>query len=464
MAAGTSPGLRSGPVLPPGRQRARPFPAPRTFHCCPDRQDAEAPLVTAVRPPVRALFPSACGQCLRSTPWPWRAPRRRGPPVPALVGAASRWRRAVADGRGSRPRGGPETSGRAVVSRPVSTALRRQGRVVAWAEGPRHHRPRLRHEAHRRGAASAASRPPQARAPTVVVVRLSAQPPADRSVQRLIPRCRWTAPAHGWAARPCLAPRRLDNALEQPLRLASPHRPPKGSHGRRRRRCALSVPRIPATPHHPLGGSADRVPLLEVSGCAAPATGPLRAFLLPCKRLECTAAGLLRQDPASRCAPARPAPTDEPPAQAGGRARQASVLADRGHRPWAYRGTGGARACRTRRGCGQAPRVVARRPHTPASRNGLLVNWSFTSRAVCRESGAAWKASHGRGGLAGGRRSEAAPLACLWPLRFAVLGRPRTVISTRSCVKARPRSARCCAASTPARSDWSCIAPLRIIP
>jgi hypothetical protein len=68
------------------------------------------------------------------------------------------------------------------------------------------------------------------------------------------------------------------------------------------------------------------------------------------------------------------------------RVRQASVLADRGHRPWAYRGTGGARACRTRRGCGQAHRVVARRPHTPASRNGLLVNWSFTSRAVCRGS------------------------------------------------------------------------------
>ena len=53
-------------------------------------------------------------------------------------------------------------------------------------------------------------------------------------------------------------------------------------------------------PAHPLGGSADRLPLLEVSGCAAPATGPLRSFLPPCKRLECTAAGLLRQDQASR--------------------------------------------------------------------------------------------------------------------------------------------------------------------
>ena len=36
--------------------------------------------------------------------------------------------------------------------------------------------------------------------------------------------------------------------------------------------------------------------------------------------------------------------------------------------------------------------------------------------------GTPWKASHGRGGLAGGRRSEAAPLACRWPLRFFLLG------------------------------------------
>ena len=66
-----------------------------------------------------------------------------------------------------------------------------------------------------------------------------------------------------------------------------------------------------------------------------------------------------------------------------------------------------------------------------------------------------WKASHGQGGLADGRRSGAAPLACLWPLRFSVLERRRPVISARSCVKARPRCARCCAALTPARSDWA---------
>ena len=84
----------------------------------------------------------------------------------------------------------------------------RQGRSVARAAGPRHRRPRLRHRTHphRRGEASAASRPPQARAQAVAAVGLSAQPPADRSVQRLIPRRRCTAPANGWAARPRSGP------------------------------------------------------------------------------------------------------------------------------------------------------------------------------------------------------------------------------------------------------------------
>jgi hypothetical protein len=122
----------------------------------------------------------------------------------------------------------------------AGTALRRQGRAVARAKSPRHRRPRLRHRTHRRGAASAASRPPQARARSVVTACLSAQPPADRSVQRLRPRCRCTAPAHGWAARrrfgppaarqharsdaaPCLTsspPRGLTRKAPAPLRSA----------------------------------------------------------------------------------------------------------------------------------------------------------------------------------------------------------------------------------------------------
>src|SRR5215813_5316490 len=67
-------------------------------------------------------------------------------------------------------------------------------------------RPRLRHAIHRRGAASAVSRPPQACVQVVEHRHRSAQPLAARSVQRLIPRCRWTVPTHWWAARPRSCP------------------------------------------------------------------------------------------------------------------------------------------------------------------------------------------------------------------------------------------------------------------
>ena len=59
--------------------------------------------------------------------------------------------------------------------------------------------------------------------------------------------------------------------------------------------------------------------------------------------MQCTAVGLLRQ----------------------GQALQASVLADSGRRPCTCRGTGGARACRTRRWRWQVDRVVATCPHAP---------------------------------------------------------------------------------------------------
>jgi hypothetical protein len=94
-------------------------------------------------------------------------------------------------------------------------------------------------------------------------------------------------------------------------------------------------------------------------------------------------------------------------------------------------------------------------PPRPCQPKRIVGRWVFYEPGCVPRIGTPWKASHGQGGLAGGRSSEAAPLACLWPLRFSVLGRPRTVISTRSCVKARPRCARCCAALTPARSDWA---------
>jgi hypothetical protein len=119
----------------------------------------------------------------------------------SLGGAVRRWRRAVASGQDSRPHGVPETPDRVAVNGPAYTTPRRQGRLVARAAGPRHHRPRLRHAAHRRGAASAASRIPEARARVVIKVCLSAQRSADRSVRRLQQRHRRTAPASHWAAR-----------------------------------------------------------------------------------------------------------------------------------------------------------------------------------------------------------------------------------------------------------------------
>jgi hypothetical protein len=107
------------------------------------------------------------------------------------------------------------------------------GRVVrsSGPYGPLHRRPWLRHRSHRRGHASAASRPRKAHARVVTKVWLSAQRSADRSVQRrLYGHCAAGLPP------PCaglpgdvLALHRLGNALDQALRLASPHRPPRGT-------------------------------------------------------------------------------------------------------------------------------------------------------------------------------------------------------------------------------------------
>jgi len=150
----------------------------------------------------------------------------------------------------------------------------------------------------------------RARARTVATVGQSAQRSADRSVRRLIPRRRRTAPASRWAARPRPSPRRLGKALEQLLRLASPHRLPGGTHGRHRRRYALPVPLLSVTPN-PLQGLCGSLTRLHGGGCAPPSTGSLRSFLPPCKRLYCNAAGLLRQGLASLHAPTgRPLPSD----------------------------------------------------------------------------------------------------------------------------------------------------------
>ena len=80
--------------------------------------------------------------------------------------------------------------------------------------------PRLRHKAHSRGAASAASRPPQARARAVIKVHLSAQRSADRSVRRL----RRLAPP---------------DCSRLTLNCQAAFRPPGGSATRSNGRCAL---------------------------------------------------------------------------------------------------------------------------------------------------------------------------------------------------------------------------------
>jgi hypothetical protein len=173
-----------------------------------------------------------------------------------------------------------------------------------------------------------------ARAQAVTAVHLSAQPPADRSVQQLRRRRRWTAPAACWAARPRSCP---PSARQRAQTVAAPcltSLPPGGAHGRHRRRCALAVPLVPVTPHPPHKGVLRSATAPEgtrlcrscrflgqlsappwassqpgtspatVHRTVRPASGPLWAFLPPCMASQCNARGLLRQGPASRRAPA----------------------------------------------------------------------------------------------------------------------------------------------------------------
>jgi hypothetical protein len=160
----------------------------------------------------------------------------------------------------------------------------------------------MRHTAE--GDASAASRPPQARARAVAAVCLAAQPPADRSVQRLRRRRRWTSPADRWAARRCSGP---PSARQRARTDAAPcllDPPPQGAHTEGTGAATLCPCHGCLSPPHLRTGALPLAALLEVSSCAAPATGPLRSFLPPCTRSYCNARGLLRQGPASWRAPA----------------------------------------------------------------------------------------------------------------------------------------------------------------
>jgi hypothetical protein len=214
--------------------------------------------MAAVRLSVRPLFPSPCGQPVGGSPGACVSPPLRA----ALAGAAGRQRRAVAGSRGLHPSGVPGIPSRAAGSGLVCTALRRQGRAVARAKSPRHRRRRLRHAIHCRRHASAASRPPEARARVVEHVCQSAQRSADRSVQpRSKGRCAAGLPP------PCA------------VLPGDCFRPPVGSATRSNSRCALPPLAAPQgahtegtgaavlcpcrlvllTPKPPHGGFADRV-------------------------------------------------------------------------------------------------------------------------------------------------------------------------------------------------------------
>jgi hypothetical protein len=173
-------------------------------------------------------FPQPVWTTSWSKRWRLRDHSRRGLPRQRHRAALNRarlvasWQSTVASGDGSPTSGFPGIPGRAAVSGPACTVLRRQGRAVARAAGPHHRRPQLRHRTHRRGDTSAASSPPKAHAQAVSKVRLSAQRSADRSGQpRSKGRCAAGLPPP-CAGRPgdVLAPRRLGNALERTLRLA----------------------------------------------------------------------------------------------------------------------------------------------------------------------------------------------------------------------------------------------------
>jgi hypothetical protein len=125
----------------------------------------------------------------------------------------------------------------------------------------------------------------RARARAVATVGLSAQLPADRSVQRLIRRRHRTAPAGRWAARRRSGPPSARQRARTDAAPCLPSPPPRGH--TRKAPAPLRSARATgsARPHTPSWGLCQSLPLLAVSGCAAPAIGPPRSFFSPCKRL-----------------------------------------------------------------------------------------------------------------------------------------------------------------------------------
>src|SRR5215470_14844028 len=160
------------------------------------------------------------------------------------------------------------------------------------------------------------------------------------------------------------ASRRCGDALEQPRRLATPHRPPRSSKGRHRRRCALPVLPLPLSPPPPHGGSADRC-----RSCMEAAVPLLPRVLCGLSSLLASVCTVM---PQGSCVKAWPRCTHQQDghcllttSEGVWCARQAAVLADHGLRPFAWRGTADVYACRTRRRRGLAASAGAACPPTP---------------------------------------------------------------------------------------------------
>ena len=120
------------------------------------------------------------------------------------------------------------------------------------------------------------------------MVRQSAQPAADRSVQRLVRRRRRTAPAGRWAARPRSCPPWARQRARTDAAPCLTHPPPRGPCGRHRLRCAPPVLLLPVTPN-PLQGA--------VLGSAPRKVGR------PPRASAGAASALLRGAPSPACCP-----------------------------------------------------------------------------------------------------------------------------------------------------------------
>jgi hypothetical protein len=107
--------------------------------------------------------------------------------------------------------------------------------------------------------AAAASQQHKARARTVTKVRLSAQPPANRSVPRLRPQRRWTTPAQGWATRRRSCPPSVRQRAPTAAAPCPTSSPPEGF--TRKAPAPLRCARATRSCHSPSpsrGGSANR--------------------------------------------------------------------------------------------------------------------------------------------------------------------------------------------------------------